>query len=87
MVGNARQHFTQVSFWVKVIELGAADQAVDGGSAFTAGIGAGKEIVLAAESNRTQRTFSDVVVCALKRCTAFSGEKPDRLALVPAGST
>jgi hypothetical protein len=51
MVGDAREHFAQVLFRVQVVEFGRADQGVEGGGALTARIGAGKEVILAAQGD------------------------------------
>ena len=39
----------QIGFGIAAVELGGLDQGVDCGSAFTAGVGAGEQVVLAAE--------------------------------------
>lgn len=46
-IADALDDLAQVGFRIPTVELGGADQAVDGGGAFTAGIGAGEQIVLA----------------------------------------
>lgn len=87
MVGDALQNLAQVAFGVQAVELGRAQQGVERRRTLSAAIRAGKQVVLPPNRNRAQRPFGRRVMCALKRCTAFSGENPDRLALVPAGST
>ena len=87
MVGEAGEHVTQVALRIEAVQFRGADQAVEGGGALPARIGAGKKVVLASQSDGTQSPFGGVVVCVLKRCTAFPGESPGRPALVPAGST
>ena len=87
IVGNVLQHHAQVGFRINAVQLGCADQTVDSGRPFATRVRTREEIVLPSQGNSTQCPFGGVVVCALKRCTAFSGENPDRLALVPAGST
>jgi hypothetical protein len=52
MIGDAGQHVAQVGLGIETIELGGFDQRVDCRSALAAGIGAGEEIVLAAEGYR-----------------------------------
>ncbi len=87
MVGESGEHVAEVALWIEAVEFGGAGQAIEHGGAFTALIRTGEEVILASESDGTQGPFGGVVVCVLKRCTAFPGENPGRPALVPAGST
>ncbi len=52
----------QPSFGVDTVQLGRPDQRIDGGSAFAARVGAGKQIVAAADGNPTQSAFCCGVV-------------------------
>jgi len=47
MVGEAGEHVAQVALRIETVEFRGADQAVEGGGALPARIGAGKEVVLA----------------------------------------
>jgi hypothetical protein len=87
MVGEAGEHVAQVALRIETVEFRGADQAVEGGGALAALIRTGEEVVLASQSDGTQGPFGGIVMCVLKRCTAFPGESPGRPALVPAGST
>ena len=46
MVGDAGEDIAQVSFRVEAVQLGCADQAVESGGTFTAGVGSREEIIL-----------------------------------------
>jgi hypothetical protein len=46
MFGDADQDLTEISFRVHSVQLGGAHQRVNGGSAFAAGVGAAKQVVL-----------------------------------------
>jgi hypothetical protein len=46
VVGDAGEDIAQVSFRVEAVQLGRADQAVEGGGTLTSRIGAGEEIIL-----------------------------------------
>ena len=52
MVGNAGEHVGEIMLRVEAVELGAFDQRIDRRGAAAAGIGAGKQIILAANCNR-----------------------------------
>jgi len=69
----------------------AARQSVDQGhedlARFCSRVGLRSEAGFAGDDRRTELALGVVVVCVLKRCTAFPGENPGRPALVPAGST
>ena len=47
VIGDALNNVAQIRFRVEAIELGGADQAVDAGGAFAAGIRAAEELVFA----------------------------------------
>ncbi len=53
MVGDAGEDVAQISFRVEAVQLGRAGQAVEGGGTLTARVGAGEEIILASQGNRT----------------------------------
>jgi hypothetical protein len=52
VVGDAGEHIGEIVLRVEAVELGALDQRVEGRGAAAAGIGAGKQIIFAANSNR-----------------------------------
>jgi hypothetical protein len=52
VISDAGEYVSQVALGVESVELGAFDQRVDRGGAPAAGIGAGKQIILAANGNR-----------------------------------
>ena len=87
MVGDAGQHIAEIGFGIETVQFGGADQAVDRGGALAAGIGAGEQVVLAAQSDGAQGAFRGVVMCALRKVTVLPGGNPGRLTLVPAGNT
>jgi hypothetical protein len=47
----------QVGFGIEAVELGAFNKRVDRGGALAAGIGAGEQIILPAEGERTNRAL------------------------------
>jgi hypothetical protein len=53
MVGDAGEHRAQVGFGIEAVELGGADQGVERGGPFPAGIGTGEEKILSSERNGT----------------------------------
>jgi hypothetical protein len=53
VVSNAGEHVGEVVLRIETVELGAFDQRIDRGGAAAAGIGAGKQVTLAANSSRT----------------------------------
>jgi hypothetical protein len=53
MVGDAVDHLAQIGFRIEAVELGGFNERVSRGGALAAGIGAGEQIVLAAERNLT----------------------------------
>ena len=46
VLGDAGQNLAKISFRVQTVEFGGADQRVDGGSAYAAGVGPTKKVVL-----------------------------------------
>src|ERR1039457_2569854 len=62
MVGDLTEHRAQVEFWIEAVELGRADQRIDGGGPFAARVGAGEEIVFPAQGHTAQRPFGRVIV-------------------------
>ena len=52
MIGDTRQHVGEVALRVELVEVGAFDQRVHRRGAATAGVGAGEQVVLAADRNR-----------------------------------
>ena len=52
MVGDADEHVGEIVLRVETVELGTLDQGVDCSGAAASGIGAGKQIILAANGNR-----------------------------------
>ena len=62
MVGNALQHLAQIRLRVQAVQFRRADQAIDGGTPFAAGIRTREQIVLPAQSDSPQGTFGGVVV-------------------------
>jgi len=61
MLGDAGEHASQISLRIQAIELGCADQSVDG-RPFLASVGAGRQVVLTVERYRPQRALDCVVV-------------------------
>jgi len=47
MVGDAFEDVAQVGLGVEIVELGGADQAIEGGRAFATRIGSGEQVILA----------------------------------------
>ena len=62
VIGDAGQHVSEIRFGIETVEFGGADQAVDRGGAFAAGIRAGEQVILAAQSDGAQGAFSGVIV-------------------------
>lgn len=62
MLGNTLDDESQISFRIKAVELGRADQTVDAGSTFAPGIGTGKQEVLPSQGDRAQRPFRRIIV-------------------------
>jgi hypothetical protein len=61
MVGDAGQHVSEIRFGVEAVDFGRANQAVDRGGALAASIGAGEQVVLAAQSDAAQSTIGGIV--------------------------
>jgi hypothetical protein len=57
MVGDTADHLAQGGFRAEAIELGGFDKRIDYGSALAAGIGAGEQIILPAQGERTNRAL------------------------------
>jgi hypothetical protein len=51
VIGYTRQHVGEVVLRIEAVELRTFNQRVHGGSASTTGIGAGEQVILAADSN------------------------------------
>src|SRR3954468_5656041 len=49
MIGDAGEQISDVELRIEAVELGALDQGIQSGGAMPAGIGAGEEIILAAD--------------------------------------
>src|SRR5947207_15168201 len=62
MIGGAGQHLAQIGFGIKTVEFRRTDQAIDRSGAFPARIRSGKQVVLPAQGDATQRAFGGVVV-------------------------
>ena len=61
VVSDAGQHVAQVKLWVETVEFGGANQAVDRGGAFAAGVGAREQVVLSAQSDGAQGAFGGIM--------------------------
>jgi hypothetical protein len=53
VVGDAFEDVLEIYLWVEPVELGRAEQRVDGCCAFTTGVRAGEEEVFASEGDST----------------------------------
>src|ERR1700756_5780320 len=62
VVGDAGEPIGEIVLRVEAVELGALDQRVEGRGAAAAGIGAGKQIIFAANSDTTQGPLGGIVV-------------------------
>jgi len=62
MIGDVGQHMAQPGFWIDTVELGRLDQRVNGGSAFAARAGTGKQVVAATDGNTPQSAFCGGVI-------------------------
>src|ERR1700729_2219808 len=83
VIGDALQDMAKIEFGVEIVELSRAEQAVNGRRAFAAGIGSGKEIILASQSDHTQCPFGCRVVyfdCAIVEVTAKRTPPRERVA-------
>ena len=57
-----RQHVTQPGFGVDIVQLGGADQRIDRGGALTTAVGAGEQVIAAADGHATQGAFGRGVI-------------------------
>jgi len=57
-----RQHVTQPGFEGDTVQLGRADQRIDRGGAFATAVGAGEEVVTAADGDATQGALGRRVI-------------------------
>ena len=73
VIGDAGEHIGDVELWIETVELGAFDQRVHRRGAASAGVGAGKEIILATDGDTAQRSLGRVVV----KCQATVVEAAD----------
>ena len=77
--GDADEHVGEIVLRVETVELGTLDQGVDSGAA-ASGIGAGKQIILAANGDTAQGSFGGIAVESQTgaarnlRCTSSSSE-------------
>jgi hypothetical protein len=55
MVGDLRQDMGQPCIGVDPVQLGSADQRLDGGRTFAAAVGASKQVIAPADGDATQR--------------------------------
>jgi len=62
MVGDPRQQVTQPRFGGDPVQLGGADQRVDGGRALATAVGASEQEIAPADGDATQRSFGRRVV-------------------------
>jgi hypothetical protein len=75
MVGDAVDGVAQPGFGIDLVELGGLDEAVDGGGAVAALIGAGEQPVLAADGDAAQRALGGVVVDLEPPVVDVAGER------------
>ena len=83
VIGDALQDMAKIEFGVEIVELGKAEQAVNGRRAFAAGIGSGKELILASQSDHAQCPLGCRVVdfdCAIVEVTAKRTPPRERVA-------
>src|SRR5205085_8523151 len=79
VIRNSGEHVGQVMLRVNAVELGGFDQRVHSGGASAARIGAGEEVVFAADRDTAQSTFGRVVVerqAAILEAADESGPTP-----------
>ena len=80
MVGDADEHVGEIVLRVETVELGTLDQGVDCSGAAASGIGAGKQIILAANGDTAQGSLGGIAVESQTgaarnlRCTSSSSE-------------
>ena len=58
VVSDAGEQVGEIVLWIETVELGALDQGVDRSGAVAAGIGAGKQIILAANGDTAPSTLT-----------------------------
>ena len=75
MVGDALEHVAQVRLGIEAVELGRLHQAVDRRGALAARVGAGEQVVLAAEGDAAQRALGGVVVDLDAAVVAIAGQR------------
>lgn len=75
MLGDVGEHVAQIAFRIDAVEFCTADQRVNRGSALTAAIGTGKEIVFPAERNGTQCPLGRIVIDLDAAIVALAGER------------
>ena len=61
MIGDAVDDVGEPGFWIEAIELGGLGQGVEDGGALAAVVGAGEEIILAAQRQGSDGAFGRVV--------------------------
>ena len=61
MLGDTAKDIAQIGFRVEAVELGGFDKGVDGSGALATGIGAGEQVVLAAEGEGPDGALGSVV--------------------------
>ena len=85
MIGDAGEDIAEVGFGIEAVELGGFDERVDRGGALAAGIGAGEQLILAAEghhpfilpmSGRSWKSITATTLISAGRfwCVAWSSE-------------
>lgn len=62
MVGDVGQHMAQPGLGVNTVQLGRANQRVDGGGTLAAAVSAGEQVVAAADGDTAQRPLGGRVV-------------------------
>ena len=62
MIGDLSQHRAEVKRGIESAEFGCADESVEGGRAFAAGIGAEKQVILSPNRYGSQRPLGTAVI-------------------------
>src|SRR3954451_11827583 len=75
MIGKPGEDVAQVGFRIEAVELCGLDQRVDGSGSLAAGVRAGEQIVLAAQSERPDGAFGGVVVDLQSTVVEVAGER------------
>src|ERR1700746_3632693 len=86
VISNASEHVSEVVLRIETVELGAFVQRVDRAGARAAGIGAGKEIIFAANGDTAQGALGGIVVerqTAIVKATRQSGPARPHIAEGP----